>query len=307
MNYSYDIINRYILVLLISFNLTAQEKESKIFLHILGTVQDGGSPHLGCKKDCCLNLSEQDKKIRKVTSLEIFDQIKNESILFEATPDIIYQWNSLYSTPKGIFLTHAHIGHYSGLIHLGKEALGAKGIPVYAMPKMSFFLKENGPWSQLVKLNNVKLVNLSNNIAVTVLEKIKVTPFLVPHRDEFSETVGYKIEGPSKSILFIPDIDKWLLWNRNLIDLLKTVDLAFVDGTFFNAKEVNYRPISEIPHPLVEETIEFLSDQKESIKNKVYFIHMNHTNPLLNPKSKESKWVLGQGFRIAQIGQVFKL
>lgn len=307
MNYSYDIIYRYIVVLLISFNLTAQEKESKIFLHILGTVQDGGSPHLGCKKDCCLNLSEQDKKIRKVTSLEIFDQIKNESILFEATPDIIYQWNSLYSTPKGIFLTHAHIGHYSGLIHLGKEALGAKGIPVYAMPKMSFFLKENGPWSQLVKLNNVKLVNLSNNIAVTVLEKIKVTPFLVPHRDEFSETVGYKIEGPSKSILFIPDIDKWLLWNRNLIDLLKTVDLAFVDGTFFNAKEVNYRPISEIPHPLVEETIEFLSDQKESIKNKVYFIHMNHTNPLLNPKSKESKWVLGQGFRIAQIGQVFKL
>lgn len=307
MNYSYDIIYRYIVVLLISFNLTAQEKESKIFLHILGTVQDGGSPHLGCKKDCCLNLSEQDKKIRKVTSLEIFDQIKNESILFEATPDIIYQWNSLYSTPKGIFLTHAHIGHYSGLIHLGKEALGAKGIPVYAMPKMSFFLKENGPWSQLVKLNNIKLVNLSNNIAVTVLEKIKVTPFLVPHRDEFSETVGYKIEGPSKSILFIPDIDKWLLWNRNLIDLLKTVDLAFIDGTFFNAKEVNYRPISEIPHPLVEETIEFLSDQKESIKNKVYFIHMNHTNPLLNPKSKESKWVLGQGFRIAQIGQVFKL
>ena len=307
MNYSYDIIHRYIVVLLISFNLTAQEKESKIFLHILGTVQDGGSPHLGCKKDCCLNLSEQDKKIRKVTSLEIFDQIKNESILFEATPDIIYQWNSLYSTPKGIFLTHAHIGHYSGLIHLGKEALGAKGIPVYAMPKMSFFLKENGPWSQLVKLNNIKLVNLSNNIAVTVLEKIKVTPFLVPHRDEFSETVGYKIEGPSKSILFIPDIDKLLLWNRNLIDLLKTVDLAFIDGTFFNAKEVNYRPISEIPHPLVEETIEFLSDQKESIKNKVYFIHMNHTNPLLNPKSKESKWVLGQGFRIAQIGQVFKL
>ena len=307
MNYSYDVIYRYIVVLLISFSLTAQEKESKIFLHILGTVQDGGSPHLGCKKDCCLNLSEQDKKIRKVTSLEIFDQIKNESILFEATPDIIYQWNSLYSTPKGIFLTHAHIGHYSGLIHLGKEALGAKGIPVYAMPKMSFFLKENGPWSQLVKLNNIKLVNLSNNIAVTVLEKIKVTPFLVPHRDEFSETVGYKIEGPSKSILFIPDIDKWLLWNRNLIDLLKTVDLAFIDGTFFNAKEVNYRPISEIPHPLVEETIEFLSDQKESIKNKIYFIHMNHTNPLLNPKSKESKWVLGQGFRIAQIGQVFKL
>ena len=109
----------------------------------------------------------------------------------------------MYSPPKGIFLTHAHIGHYSGLIHLGKEALGAKGISVYAMPKMSFFLKENGPWSQLVKLNNIKLVNLDKNIAVTVLEKIKVTPLLVPHRDEFSETVGYKIEGPSKTVYYL--------------------------------------------------------------------------------------------------------
>ena len=122
----------------------------------------------------------------------------------------------MYSPPKGIFLTHAHIGHYSGLIHLGKEALGAKGISVYAMPKMSFFLKENGPWSQLVKLGNIRLVNLDKNIKVSVLGKIKVTPLLVPHRDEFSETVGYKIEGPSKTVLFIPDIDKWLLWDQNL-------------------------------------------------------------------------------------------
>ena len=307
-NYNFnDFLFNCIILFLFSFGLIAQEKESDIYLHVLGTVQDGGSPHLGCKKECCLNLSEKEKNFRKVTSIEIFNPVKNESILFEATPDIIYQWNSMYSPPKGIFLTHAHIGHYSGLIHLGKEALGAKGISVYAMPKMSFFLKENGPWSQLVKLGNIRLVNLDKNIKVSVLGKIKVTPLLVPHRDEFSETVGYKIEGPSKTVLFIPDIDKWLLWDQNLIDLLETVDMAFIDGTFFSAKEVNYRPISEIPHPLVEETIKFLSDQKESVKNKVYFIHMNHTNPLLDPKSKESKWVLSKGFRIAQIGQVFGL
>ena len=190
---------------------------------------------------------------------------------------------------------------------MGKEALGAKGISVYAMPKMSFFLKENGPWSQLVKLGNIRLVNLDKNIKVSVLGKIKVTPLLVPHRDEFSETVGYKIEGPSKTVLFIPDIDKWLLWDQNLIDLLETVDMAFIDGTFFSAKEVNYRPISEIPHPLVEETIKFLSDQKESVKNKVYFIHMNHTNPLLDPNSDSTKWVVKQGFNIARIGQEFEL
>ena len=36
---------------------------------------------------------------------------------------------------------------------------------------------------------------------------IKVNPFLVPHRDEFSETVGYQIEGPNKTALFIPGIN----------------------------------------------------------------------------------------------------
>ena len=120
---NYNFLYKCIILLSFSLSLYAQEKESEIFLHVLGTLQDGGSPHLGCKKNCCLNLSEMDKEIRKVTSLEIFNQIKKESILFEATPDIIHQWNSMYSNPKKIFLTHAHMGHYSGLLHLGKEAL----------------------------------------------------------------------------------------------------------------------------------------------------------------------------------------
>jgi pyrroloquinoline quinone biosynthesis protein B len=172
---------------------------------------------------------------------------------------------------------------------------------------MSAFIRENAPWSQLVELNNIKLLPLNNKKTVQVIDGIKITPVVVPHRDEFSETVGYKIQGPNKTVLFIPDIDKWDLWNEDLVELLNSVDLAFLDATFFDREEVNFRPFSEIPHPFVKETMKLLELEAIEIKNKVYFIHMNHTNPLLNPKSKESLWVETQGFHIARFGQEFDL
>lgn len=288
-----------------SIALFGQQASSKATLKVLGTVQDGGSPHLGCKKKCCASLTFSQKKYRKITALAVTQN--TSSMLFEATPDIIAQWDTLNQPVKGIFITHAHMGHYAGLLQLGREALGARNLPVYAMPKMRDFIKENAPWNQLLELNNIKLYPLSNKKTVQVMEGIKVTPLLVPHRDEFSETVGYTIQGPNKTVLFLPDIDKWELWREDLVELLQTVDLAFLDATFFGREEINFRPFSEIPHPLVKETMRLLEDQAAEIKNKVYFIHMNHTNPLLDTKSKESIWVTSQGFHIARFGQEFDL
>ena len=297
-------------LLIIFYFLSNAFSNEDPYILVLGIAQDGGYPHAGCVKKCCEMLWEIGDK-EKVTSLGIIDPKLNRSWIIDATPDFAEQYHILtkvHNTQlQGIFLTHAHMGHYIGLLQLGREVMDAKDINVFCMPKMKYFLENNAPWQQLIDLNNISIKLLKSAKKHKLSHHLFIEPFLVPHRDEFSETVGYKIEGPSKTVLFIPDIDKWLLWDQNLIDLLETVDLAFIDGTFFSAKEVNYRTISEIPHPLVEETIEYLSDQKESVKNKVYFIHMNHTNPLLDPKSNESKWVLSKGFRIAQIGQVFEL
>ena len=305
LNFNYCIF--LIAFILFSNILHSQQNTHKTYLKILGTVQDGGAPHIACKKKCCKNLSPQEKANRKITCLEVFQPESKQSILFEATPDIVSQWASLSFPLKGIFITHAHIGHYSGLLHLGREALGSKDIPVYVMPKMYSFLENNAPWSQLVNLKNIQLNPLQNNKYVEPLKNLKITPILVPHRDEFSETVGYKIKGPNKTILFIPDIDKWNLWEENLITLLKEVDVAFIDATFFSQEEVNYRPLSEIPHPLVVETIDYLKNEDISLKNKVYFIHMNHTNPMLDENSKVSKLIFNEGFNIARLGYQFEL
>lgn len=292
--------------------LLGQERSS-VSLQILGNVQDGGAPHIGCKKVCCTSLTEAQKAERKVTALGLFLNEEKTHYLFEATPDITEQWTTLInsattgSSLEGIFLTHAHIGHYAGLQFLGKEALGGKKIPVFAMPRMKTFLETNGPWSQLVTNQNIDVQPLKNKTAVALSKTVRVTPIQVPHRDEFSETVGYFIQGPTKTALFLPDIDKWERWERILEDVLQQVDYAFIDATFFDAAEINYRDIAAIPHPFVIETLARLAPLPLLERQKVYFIHLNHTNPLLDPNSSATKTVLSAGMHIARKGMYFML
>ncbi|MGB5819896.1 MAG: MBL fold metallo-hydrolase [Saonia sp.] len=284
-------------------------------LIVLGTVQDAGSPHIGCKKECCSTLFEHPDERRKIVSLGLVDPKRNTYYLFEATPDMPKQLKILKKrsaadakeTPDGIFLTHAHIGHYTGLMYLGKEAMNAKSVPVYAMPVMKTFLETNGPWSQLVINKNIAIQKMSDNALIDLTSNIKVIPFTVPHRDEYSETVGYTILGPNKKALFIPDIDKWEKWNRNIADEISKVDYAFIDATFYDAAEINNRSISEIPHPFIIESMALFANLPTQEKDKIYFIHLNHTNPALNPESEQARQILKNGFHIAQIRDVFKL
>jgi pyrroloquinoline quinone biosynthesis protein B len=275
------------------------------YLIILGTLQDGGSPHLGCEKDCCKTISPD----KKVVSLGLIDPAIGKRFLFEASPDITFQLKTLNQAypgknsiaPDGIFLTHAHIGHYAGLMFLGREAMNSKDVPVYAMPKMKIYLENNGPWSQLVSLKNIHINPISEGSWEVISPVLKVKSLLVPHRDEFSETVGYVIEGPNKKVLFIPDIDKWEKWRTDIVSLIKEVDHALIDGTFFSAAEVGNRNIAEIPHPLVQESMQLFDALSAKEKEKIMFIHFNHTNPLLKEQSEEARLVRSKGFRIAEV------
>lgn len=298
-----------------SSNASEALKHNATALIILGTIQDAGSPHIGCKKECCKDLFDNPDKNRQVVSLGLIDNEQGKKYLFEATPDISRQMKSLknYSLQEsnelvdGIFLTHAHIGHYTGLMYLGKEATNAKQVNVYAMPRMKKYLETNGPWDQLVSNKNIVLTAIENEQSIPLTSNIIVTPLRVPHRDEYSETVGYKIKGPNKSALFIPDIDKWSKWDKNIIAEIEQVDYAFLDATFYSGTEINTRDIGEIPHPFIIESLERFKGLSKDEKSKIIFIHFNHTNPVINPDSKEYKLVIEQGFRIARMEDVFEL
>jgi pyrroloquinoline quinone biosynthesis protein B len=293
---------------------TAQTKNQP-YLVVLGTVQDAGSPHIGCIKDCCKPLFDRPDPTRKVVSLGLVLPKDSSAFLFEATPDISSQLaylnrlrgKSNRTMPDGIFLTHAHIGHYTGLMYLGREAINADRVPVYAMPKMRSFIEGNGPWSQLVELGNIELNAIDNQKTISLEQEVQVTPIRVPHRDEFSETVGFLISGPSKKALFIPDIDKWEKWNLDIKKQIKQVDYAFIDATFYDAEEVGYRDMSEIPHPFIIETIALFKNLPAAEKGKIHFIHLNHTNPALNTSSNAYQDIIDNGFNVAAYQEQFGL
>ena len=284
------------------------------YVMVLGIAQDAGYPQAGCEKRCCKPFWQGKTHRKLVASLALVDPAFGKAYLFDATPDFPTQLQRLRTQlhksepwlPDGIFLTHAHIGHYTGLMHLGREVMGTKDIPVFAMPKMRSFLSENGPWQQLIALANIRLSPLKKYTATVLRKGLQVFPILVPHRDEYSETVGFRIEHGNHKLLFIPDIDKWEKWNRSLSTELKTVQIALLDGTFFRNGELPNRDMSEVPHPFVVETMALLKNAPAQERKKVVFIHFNHTNPLLRD-AEARKEVIQAGFGIAEELQLFHL
>ncbi len=279
---------------------------------VLGVAQDAGYPQANCKKDCCKPVWKGEVPRKHVSCIALIDPPNNKAWIFDATPDFkdqLYQLQQAYPgiDLAGIFLTHAHIGHYTGLMHLGREAMGAKEIPVFAMPTMKKYLESNGPWSQLVHLKNIQVHSLRADSTIIIGEHFKITPTQVPHRDEYSETVGFKIQGLQKSALFIPDIDKWQKWDRDILEQIRKTDIAFLDGSFFENGEIPGRDMSLIPHPFIEESMEVFSPLQEKEKSKVHFIHFNHTNPVLNSNSKAYQEVIQNGFKISAEGKQFVL
>lgn len=276
---------------------------------VLGTAQDAGHPQADCEKSCCREAIGDPQSQHWVASIAFSDG--EQFYIVDATPNFTAQLamaKDHFQGQKlgGIFITHAHIGHYTGLMYLGREAMSSLDVPVYVMPRMKKFLERNGPWDQLIRIHNVKLMELSDGQAVQ-LNAISITPMRVPHRDEYSETVGFRIAGPASSLLFIPDIDKWERWNRPIGEMALSVDHILLDGTFFSVSEIPGRNMAEIPHPFVTETIEVLSSLPNEEKKKVHFIHLNHTNPMLQPDSDEAKAVKATGMQIARRGMTFPL
>ena len=294
-------------LLTVGIQTSAETPGRNPFVVVLGVAQDGGFPQAGCIKERCTAAWSDPAKRKHVSCLAIVDPRTHQRWLIDATPDFRGQLRMLdaIETPAGtpglagILLTHAHVGHYTGLMFLGHESIGAKAVPVFAMPRMGEFLSSNGPWDQLIGYGNIKLRPLAADTPVKLNERITITPLPVPHRREYSEVVGFRITGPNKSILFIPDIDKWERWDRRIEDLIADVDIAYLDGTFHADGEIPNRDMSQIPHPLIAETMKRFESLPRSERAKIRFIHLNHTNPALDPNSAAARAIRAAGFAVA--------
>lgn len=281
-------------------------------LSILGTAQDAGMPQPNCFCENCKEAISDPAFKRSASSLAIIDEQKWH--LIDATPDIKEQIIKLQMTYQlrgklmdRVFLTHAHLGHFPGLLFLGREAINSFNVPVYAGEKMKMLLENQAPWNLLTDLENIQIKSLNDKQVIQLSHSLTIKALEVPHRNEFSETFAFIIQGPRKKVLYIPDIDQWDDWDIDIHEIAQTVDVCLLDGTFYSVKELEHigRDFKEIPHPLMTETMDRLGDLTD--ETDIYFIHLNHSNPALDPFGEVRKVIEERGFNIAEDGMDIQL
>ncbi len=290
-------------------------------VRILGIAQDGGVPHAGCSCDTCTAAHADPAKRFHVASLAIIiptddaDPRTNDVYLIDATPDITEQLHMLRDVrdaPEGrtdrapvagVFLTHAHMGHYTGLAHFGFESMHTQTTPVWCTERMGGFLRRFGPWSQLVEKNEIEPRTLTPGEPVELGAGVTVTPILVPHRAEFTDTCAFVIRGPSTTVFYMPDCNPWNRWTAPIDEVLagEGTDVALLDATFYSLDELPGRSLSEIGHPPIVTTMDTLQSMSDAGLD-VRFVHLNHTNPALDAGSAEQREIERRGFAVAREG-----
>ena len=292
-----------------------KEANDEPYSIVLGIAQDAGIPQPGCTRSCCQALWKQKDKYLWASCLGIVEPATNSLWLLDITPHFPMQMGLLHQSLScssqqieldGVMLTHAHMGHYTGLIFLGKEAMNTQKLPVRVLPRMQHFLENNEPWKTLIQNENIDLVPQQLHRWESLNARIACKAIPAEHRSEFSETAGFIIKGPSRSLLFLPDSDPWKE-DFPIEQYIREVDRAYIDGTFFTKEELKGRDFDEVPHPCVKESVNRFKALPIEERMKIHFIHFNHTNPLVRLESNERKWLLEQGFRLAEQGESFVL
>jgi len=285
--------------------------QARYELFVLGAAQDGGLPHFGCDKACCTS-ARATGRIETPACLGIHDRETGGLVLIEATPAVESQVALLHELsqvgPRGrqpvdaVLLTHAHIGHYLGLAQFGHEVASTNAMPVHVSPRMASFLREHGPWKQLIEMEQLALQEITSEEPFEVLPGLFVTARAVPHRDEFSDTLAFTIHGPNQTVLFVPDVDSWSKAPELLESLIADVDIAYLDATFYDGSELPGRDVADIPHPPMVDTMRRLESAARKTPGRFRFIHLNHTNPAWHDSELRKK-LEQRGFRIARVGE----
>lgn len=262
-------------------------------LIVLGTAQDGGNPQLG---------SEARGAPRLVSSIAVMTD-DGTTLLADVTPDVkaqvahlrtleTYQARSGPNAVDHITLTHGHMGHYTGLVQFGREAHNADAIPTWVTPSMASYLGENQPWRALLDGDHLDVRAGGQPGEIAPGLTLRLVP--VPHRAEFTDTVGISINDEA---LFLPDIDSWEAWPEAEAELSRH-RVCLLDASFSSLSEIPGRDLTNIPHPLVSDTLERFRHLTPG--RRLILTHINHSNPISVLDSPEAGAVRKAGFEVAE-------
>jgi len=295
----------------------ARPNVGEVVVTILGTAQDGGFPQPGCQRECCTSNIAQTQPRYPVSlgikgrdgSHHMFEASRMMHAQFQVWAETLGTYPSI---PDSICLSHAHLGHVDGLGLLGKEVMSTTDVVIHCSQSVAMYIENTPAYAALIEQGSISISVWESNALFTPTSEcgFSIQPIPVPHRSEFSDCHGLIIESNGNRLLFLPDHDSWeeTLQQQSIRDWLTQlqIDVALLDGTFWSANELQHRDINEIPHPTVQESLRRLGDKKKGDPD-IRFFHLNHTNPLCNPQSKQTQIVREMGWAVAQEGDSFTL
>lgn len=266
-------------------------------VEILGSVQDGGVPHLGCDCDICEAARKDARKQKYVASILLKEDGDEDTIryLIDATPDIRNQIKGDFL--DGVFLAHHDIGQSTGLVFFGEEGLDADRVSVYCNSEVEDSLMKNDPFRLLLDRGNIEIHNFEEGDSEK-LQGGEIKAHNVYHPQVNHNTTGFIIEGPEKTLYYLSDITSW---TDEIIEKIKNADIAIIDGTFWSRDEIDR--YDEVPHPTIKDSMEQFSD----FDTDIHFTHLNHTNPALRKDSQERKELEDNGFGVVEKGQEIEI
>ena len=266
-------------------------------VEVLGNVQDGGVPHLGCDCEICSKARDDPSEAKYVESILLKENNDENTAryLVNATPDIRQQvkWKYL----DGIFVPHEGLGHITGLQFFGQEGPDISELSVFCCDDVEDYMMKNDPYRFLVDRNNLELHDFSDGETLELRGgEIESIQFHHPHLNH--DTTAYMIHGEDKKLFYLADITDF---NREIEEKVEEADIAIIDGTFWSEDEIGR--FEEVPHPPIRRSLDEFADTD----TKIYFTHLNHTNPALREDTEERSELESQGFHVAEQGMEFKL
>lgn len=298
---------------------------------ILGSGSNGGVPEWDCSCGNCSRARRQ-KQHRRTRSSIVLTVDGKKHVLIDASPDLKAQLEASGLYPKdlktrdhyerstsidSILLTHGHGDHCTGIFELSTGK--CFNIPVYASSDLIEYLfgtvVKPKFFRDLGRLASdyVQPLTLQENTRISLLNgQIEAQGFEIPHTTVVNgacfptKTYGYELIFNDKRLVYTPDLGDI---SESLLKRIEGSQLFILDGTFWWEDELERisglkKTSQELGHIAMEKSLDILRDV--SI-DRVVYTHMNHTNPILDPKSSlRSK--LGQvGFKLAEDNQVINI
>ena len=266
-------------------------------VEVVGNVQDGGIPHLGCDCDLCVKARNDPREAKYVESI-LLKEANDENTaryLVNATPDIRMQvqWKYL----DGIFIPHEGLGHITGLQFFGQEGPDVSELSVFCCDDVENYMMKNDPYRFLIDRDNIQVHDFSDGEEIDIRGgSIESRQFHHPHLNH--DTTAYIIEGENKKLFYLADITDF---TDEIVECVEEADIAIIDGTFWSEDEIGR--FEEVPHPPIRRSLDQFSDTD----TEIYFTHLNHTNPAIKEDSQERQELEKRGFNVATQGMELNL